>query len=331
MNLILKTFPLFLLFFFAFSCKNNAQVNQLEEGIETYSSSVEPNTKYLAVIATNVRLRSEPNINSKDNIIGRADRGYSSVVLDQSKTKNNIGDFGLNPWYKIEYKEGSAWIFGGLTNLAEDGKYAAREVSDKLFSKTTNENWNVVQSTSAKTIDWIKEIYTVSYFNPDDLPDLIQIIPYNQKQGIISALVKVTNNLQQGAMNETQMANEARRVHEKARAKMMSYGIRPGANSPNIEIPETMVFMWALEIQSVLQNQIGWENTISYMHINLDLAIFQIPALIEQFSSFDSDVFGQYMQEYTDQIVKETMQYATEEYVGKVERNFNVFILPNLN
>ncbi len=138
---------------FAEDVKNN-QNQKIEIGNESIKDK-----NHIAIINdTNVRLRTEPNLESET--ITLLNSGEELIVLDQSAEKQKIGDM-EDYWYKVRASDfGEAWIYGHFLDITDDSEIVWKDsafeadVRRKLKKTTGPIMQSEVRHIESISLDW---------------------------------------------------------------------------------------------------------------------------------------------------------------------------------
>jgi len=99
-----------------------------------------PSTCNALIITDNLRVRSEPNLNSDTQIIDKLNKWDDVHLIDCTKEKTKIDNLEY-PWYKVQLENGQeGWIFGGFAKIY----FFDRDKEDlhKAFEKEGSEYTN---------------------------------------------------------------------------------------------------------------------------------------------------------------------------------------------
>lgn len=99
-----------------------------------------PSTCNALIITDNLRVRSEPNLDSTTKIISKLNKWDDVHLVDCTKEKTKIDNLEY-PWYKVQLENGQeGWIFGGFAKIY----FSDRDKEDlhKAFEKEGSEYTN---------------------------------------------------------------------------------------------------------------------------------------------------------------------------------------------
>ncbi|MEE1211264.1 MAG: SH3 domain-containing protein [Treponema sp.] len=103
--------------------------------------NLSPSSCNALIITDNLRVRSEPNLDSTTQIIGKLNKWDDVHLIDCTKEKTKIDNLEY-PWYKVQLENGQeGWIFGGFAKiyLIDDDKHYIHKAFEKEGSEYTNQ------------------------------------------------------------------------------------------------------------------------------------------------------------------------------------------------
>lgn len=312
---------------------NASDTSNIEENNDKTFDEVQDTPLVASIVATDVRLRSAPDISDSSNIVGVAQRGDRVQVLDSTSQFQKIGDYGLNRWFKVIHGgENEAWVFGGLTSLAVDGIYGLNK-RNSLASMSKPEIIvnDIPEESTFDPTNLMAELYVLSAVDPDMMTTRLKLLNYSEVQAVKYACNKIANCLEPSAKSAAEMRNDMARANERLNSQLGAMGISPNQHSLASDSPITFTYWWVAELYNVLENNLPWENTISYTNTSLTLSSFKMihnnSNLMAQFGGYSNNMFDQMFQDFTNQVSEQTLKIIIEDYLQKIRYNCENYVI----